>query len=181
MGWREPFWGKLATILGLGSLIPLAGGFLAVPALGAGWVCLSLARNQPQRRSTALRGWLATGLALLGIALTIAEAWGFLAWKRAQAEYQRRTVTEMRLKVLEGVMDQYAARYGTYPVAATAQELRAALVPDVAPDCPIRDGWGRDFLVASGPQGYCIRPMPIPRRGISRGSSGRPEGNPPPN
>lgn len=170
-------WGRVAVVLGAGSLLPLAGVVPAVGALLAGAVCLAWVRRKPELRELKFRGWLAIVMAATGLCLSAAEIWGFLEWKQAQARVQRRGVTVLRLHALKQALDGYLALHGTYPEASNATELHRALVPEITPESPTRDGWGREFQVMSGAGGYRIGVQPRSAPG-SHASPGSPPSAP---
>lgn len=150
-------WGRSALVLGFGSLVPLAGAVLALPASLAAFMSLWISRGRPERRDLRMRGWIGLGLTLLGLALAAGELFGFFAWKLKQAESQRVAVTRMRLRSIQDSMERYRASRGVYPDASGAPELESALVIGGVDAGALTDGWGRPFAVRSDPSGYTVR------------------------
>lgn len=52
------------------------------------------------------------------------------------------------------VLETHLARTGSYPTAESMAELVEVTVEDTVGTLPTRDGWGHEFAIDSGPEGF---------------------------
>lgn len=124
-------------------------GFWLIPGAGA---ALLLDRRQREDHP------LVRICAAIGIAVLTFGAWSFFsanmgAINRGQ---QKRTIGDLR--TIATMIEQYAASHGRYPVAASGDELWAALGPAIPRDSwkiPT-DSWKHEWMIRSTATSYTI-------------------------
>jgi tetratricopeptide (TPR) repeat protein len=73
-----------------------------------------------------------------------------------KSDRERAKTTMADMRTIATAIAQYAVDHNRYPSARSVADLRTMVEPRYIRRVPVADGWGKEFLIESGPDAYVI-------------------------